>query len=198
MKRQSTRLAAIAALLGSVMSIGSSKLMAANQCRTKQIQLLAPQNGSSVSGGGMLVVNNSGATVLMQADNLTPGVAYTVWFAYFDKTASCLTPDQCSPPDLTTPADNPAGAFGRMDAAVAGPNGELTFQGTLRDLKISPGSAVHLVLFAHGPASTTDLQERARQLLTPENPGLGAPGLGVGTQKGFLVGFIKFDISSCR
>ena len=146
----------------------------------------------------MLVVNNSGATVLMQADNLTPGVAYTVWFVYFDKTSSCLTPDQCSPPDLTMPADNPAGVFGRMDAAVAGPNGELTFQGTLHDLKISPGSAVHLVLFAHGPASTTDLQERARQLLTPESPGLGAPGLGVGTQKGFLVGFIKFDISSCR
>jgi|SRR5690242_8333365 hypothetical protein len=195
---QSTRLAAIAALLASVMTASSSKLMAANQCRTRQIQPFVPQNGSSVSGAGMLVVNNNGANVLMHADNLTPGVAYTVWFAYVDKTANCLTPNQCAPADLFMPADNPAGVFGRMDAGVAGPNGELTFQAALRDFEVSPGSAVHLILFTHGPVSTTDLQERARQLLTPENPVLGAPGLGVGTEKGFLVGFIKFDIDSCK
>jgi hypothetical protein len=85
-----------------------------------------------------------------------------------------------------------------MDAGVADPNGELTFQATLRDFEVSQGSAVQLILFTHGPVSTTDLQERARQLLTPENPVLGAPGLGVGTQKGFLIGFIKFDIASCK
>lgn len=194
----STRPAAIAALLASVMAASGSNLMAANQCRTKQMQAFTPQNGSSISGGGVLVVNNNGANVLMHADNLTPGVAYTVWFAYVDKTASCLTPNQCGPADLFMPANNPAGVFARMDAGVAGHNGELTFQGTLRDFEISPGSAVHLILFEHGPVSTTDLQERARQLLTPENPVLGAPGLGVGTEKGFLAGFIKFDITSCK
>jgi len=193
---QSTRVAAIAALLGSLMT--TSSLMAANQCRTKQVQVLAPQNGSSVSGAGVLVVNNQGANVVMQAENLTPGVAYTVWFAYFDKAANCLTPNQCLPPDLIMPANNPTGVFGRMDSAVAGSDGELTFQGTFRDFEIAAGSAVHLAFFAHGPVSTTDLQERARQLLTPENPALGAPGLGVGTEKGFLVGFIKFDIDSCK
>ena len=195
---RSTRLAAFAVVLASVMTASSSKLMAANQCRTRQIQPFAPQNGSSVSGAGVLVVNRNGTTVLMQVENLTPGVAYTVWFAYADKTANCLTPNQCVPADLFMPAEDPAGVFGRMDAGVAGPNGELTFQAVLRDFEVSPGSAVHLILFAHGPVSTTDLQERARQLLTPENPVLGAPGLGVGTEKGFLVGFIKFDISSCK
>ena len=193
-----TRLAAVAALLASVMAASSSKLMAANQCRTRQIQPFAPQNGSSVSGAGVLAVNKNGTNVLMQADNLTPGVAYTVWFAYVDKRANCLTPNQCVPADLFMPADNPAGVFGRMDAGVAGPDGELTFQAVLRDFEVSPGSAVHLILFTHGPVSTTDLQERARQLLTPENPVLGAPGLGVGTEKGFLVGFIRFDIDSCK
>lgn len=198
MAARSTRLAAFAAVLASIMTASSSKLMAANQCRTRQIQPFEPQNGSSVSGAGLLAVNKNGANVLMQADNLTPGVAYTVWFAYVDKTANCLTPNQCAPADLFMPADNPAGVFGRMDAGVAGPNGELTFRATLRDFEVSPGSAVHLILFTHGPVSTTDLQERARQLLTPENPVLGAPGLGVGTENGFLVGFVKFDITSCK
>jgi hypothetical protein len=195
---QSTRFAAITALLASLVTTFTSNLMAANQCRTRQIQPFVAQNGSSVSGAGVLVVNNNGATAFMQAENLTPGVAYTVWFAYVDKTANCLTPNQCAPADLFMPADNPAGVFSRMDAGVAGPNGELTFQAALRDFEVSAGSAVHLILFTHGPVSTTDLQERARQLLTPENTILGAPGLGVGAEKGFLVGFIKFDISSCR
>ena len=193
-----TRLAATAALVASVMAASGPNLMAADQCKTRQMQAFAPQNGSSIAGAGALVVNNNGANVLMHAENLTPGVTYTVWFAYVDKTANCLTPNQCAPADLFMPASNPAGVFSRMDAGVAGPRGELMFQGAFRDFEISAGSAVHLILFEHGPASTTDLQERARQLLTPENPVLGTPGLGVGTQQGFLVGLVKFDIASCR
>jgi hypothetical protein len=146
----------------------------------------------------VLVVNNNGAHALMHAENLTPGVAYTVWFVYFDDTSKCLTPYQCAPPDLTMPAGDPEGIFGRMDSAVAGDNGELTFQATMRDFRISAGSAVHLALFAHGPVSATDNQERARQLLTPQNPVLGAPGLGLGVQKGFLVGVTMFEIGACR
>jgi hypothetical protein len=172
--------------------------MAASRCRAEEVRPVESENGSSVSGRALLVVNNSGANVLMHAENLTPGVAYTVWFVYFDDTSRCLTPYQCAPPDLTMPASDPDGVFGRMDSAVAGDNGELTFQATLRDFRISAGSAVQLALFAHGPASTTDNQERARQLLTPQAPGLGSPGLGVGTQKGFLVGAAMFDISACR
>jgi hypothetical protein len=195
---ESTRLAATAALLGLLVAGSAPKLVAASECKTKQSQPVVALNGSSISGAGVLVVNNVGAHVLMQADKLTPGVAYTVWFAYFDDASRCANPHQCAPVDLTMPPNDPPGVFGRMDSAVAGPNGELTFQATMRDFEISAGSAVHLVLFAHGPADTNDKQERARQLLTPENPALGAPGLGLGTQKGFLVAVVTFDISSCR
>jgi hypothetical protein len=172
--------------------------MAASQCKAVDLQLVNPQNGSSVSGNAILEVNNTGAHVVMHAENLTLGVAYTVWFVYFDDTSKCLVPHQCAPPDLTMPAGAPVGVFGRMDSAVAGDSGELMFHGTMRDFRISAGSAVHLALFAHGPASLTDNQERARQLLTPENPGLGAPGLGLGAQKGFLVGAVMFDINACK
>src|SRR5215813_9963236 len=100
---RSNRLAAIAALLASIMTASGSNLMAANQCKTKQTQVFAPQNGSSVSGSGMLVVNNNGANVLMHIENLTPGVAYTVWFAYVDQTANCQIKNQCTPADLFMP-----------------------------------------------------------------------------------------------
>jgi hypothetical protein len=197
MKKQSIRLVATA-LLGFLVSTSAPRLMAANQCKTKQVQGVVPQNGSSVSGGALLILNKNGAQVLMQVENLTPGNAYTVWFVYFDDTSKCVTPNHCAPVDLTMPAGAPEGIFGRMDSAIAGPDGELTFQATMRDFKVSAGSAVHLALFSHGPANTTDLQERARQLLTPENAALGEPGLGLGPQKGFLVGAAMFDIGSCR
>jgi hypothetical protein len=85
-----------------------------------------------------------------------------------------------------------------MDSGVAGANGQVTFKGMLRDFHVSAGSAVHVALFVHGPANTTDNRVRAQQLLTPQAPALGAPGLGVGTQAGFLVAFAKFDIASCK
>jgi len=197
MQKQSVLLVA-PALLGFLLSTATPKLMAANRCKTKEVQAVVPQNGSSVSGGALLVVNKGGAHVLIQAENLTPGNAYTVWFVYFDDTSKCVTPNHCADVDLTMPAGAPEGVFGRMASAIAGPDGELTFQATLPDFEVSAGSAVHLALFSHGPANTTDLQERARQLLTPEAPALGEPGLGVGTQKGFLVGLAIFDIGSCK
>ena len=196
MKTKNITLAALAALL--TLTTSTPSVMAAGQCRTDDVRPLMPENGSSVSGRAVLVVNNSGVHVLIHAENLTPGVAYTVWFVYFDDTSRCLIPHRCADPDLIMPASDPEGVFGRMDSAIAGDNGELTFHATLRDFRVSAGSAVLLALFAHGPASTTDNQERARQLLTPQAPGLGAPGLGVGTQKGFLVGAATFDIAKSR
>jgi hypothetical protein len=172
--------------------------MAADECKTDQSQHVIAQNGSSVSGHGTLVVSNEGADVVIRAENLTPGVAYTAWFVYFNNTAQCIVAHQCAPPDLTMPPSDPAGVFGRMDSAVAGANGQLTFKGTLRDFQVSAGSAVHIAPFAHGPANTTDNKVRAQQLLTPQAPALGAPGLGIGTQAGFLVAATKFDIDSCK
>lgn len=191
---------AVLVLLLTVSMAAPVKAAAGRSCNFDQTVQVVTENGSSVSGHGTLDVDKDELEVVVRARNLTPGVAYTTWFIYFDDPSQCIVPNQCAPPDLTTPADNPTGVFGRMDSSVAGPSGRLTFRGTFRHFHMSPGSAVHVALFAHGTVST-DNRERARQLLTPENPGLGAPGLGVGTQKGFLVAGTMFDISdrtSCK
>jgi hypothetical protein len=82
-----------------------------------------------------------------------------------------------------------------MDSAVADEDGEAKFSALLQDFQVSPGSHVHLGIFVHDPASNNN-QVRARQLLTPENPRLGFPGLGLTTQKGFLAGAAIFHIPS--
>jgi hypothetical protein len=173
--------------------------MGANVCRAQEHKPVMAVNGSMVSGHATLVVDHNGTHALLHVKNLMPGVAYTVWFDYDDDTSKCMTPHQCGGPDDVLPHDNPTGVFGRMDSAVAGDDGELTFQATLRDFKVSPGSAVTLALFSHGPAST-DNKQRARQLLTPQVPGLGAPGLGTSAdgQKGFPAALAVFDIPVCK
>jgi len=198
MQRECTSTITTAALTGLLLATSAPKVMAADECRTDQRQLVLPRNGSSISGHGTLVVNNEGADVAIHVNSLTPGVAYTTWFLYFDKTADCLVANQCGNADLSMPSSNPGGVLGRMDSAVAGTNGELTFKGTLRDFRVSAGSSVHIAVYAHGPVNVTDNRERARQLLTPETPALGAPGLGIGTTKGFLVAGAVFDIGSCK
>ncbi len=197
-QKQSRSRIAIAALAGLFLAVLAPQVMAAKECNTDETQPVVSKNGSSISGHGTLVIDKDGADVRVVAKNLTPGVAYTAWFIYFNDTSQCLVPFQCAPPDLTTPLDNPTGVFGRMDAGVAGANGQLTFKGALRDFRVVAGSAVHIALFAHGPANATDGRERARQLLTPEAPALGSPGLGVGAQNGFLVAAAVFDISICK
>ena len=196
MRNRIKSMIAIEALLG-LLAVSTPKVMAADQCNNVQLQPVVPQNGEAPTGHGTLVVNGGEVSVLVGAEKLTPGVAYTAWIIYFDDTAQCLVPHHCGPPDLTMPASNPEGVFGRMDGGVAGADGRLTFKISLSSFRVSAGSAVHVAIFNHGPASTTDNRERARQLLTPEAPGLGAPGLGVGTQRGFLNAFVTFDIGSC-
>ena len=171
--------------------------LGAKLCDTDLRVPLIQQNGSPISGHASLFRGNGALDILIGAEHLTPGEAYTAWIIYFDDTSQCLTPHQCGAPDLTMPANNPEGVFGRMDSAVAGADGRLVFKGTLRNFRISLGSAVHLALFSHGPAETADNRERARQLLTPQAPGLGAPGLGV-EQKGTLIGGAIFDITACK
>ena len=198
MKKRNTQAMSIAAMTALLIVASGADVMAADQCSTDQSQPVLPRNSSSVSGHGTLVVNNEGADVVIRAENLTPGVAYTTWFLYFDNTAQCLVPHQCGNADLSAPASNPAGVLGRLDSAASGDNGQLTFKGTLRDFHVSAGSSVHIAVYAHGPVDLTNNQARARQLLTPESPSLGAPGLGVGAPKGFLVAGAIFDIESCK
>src|SRR5438874_1367648 len=119
MRNRITSMVAIEALLG-LLAASTPKVMAADQCNSVQVQPVAPQNGSTPTGHGTLVVSGEEVSVRVLAENLTPGDAYTAWIIYFDDTAQCLVPHHCGPPDLTTPASNPEGVFGRMDAGVAG------------------------------------------------------------------------------
>lgn len=164
------------------------------------------EGGSGVAGNARLCLSADGVRVRMSVHNLVPGRAYTVWFVYFDDPSKCITApgtvNPCGPPDLTKPVPSatdpnaaPAGVFGRMDSAVADEDGEARFSAYLQDFHVSPGSHVHLGIFVHDPASDNN-QVRARQLLTPENPHLGFPGLGLATQKGFLAGAAIFHIPS--
>jgi hypothetical protein len=70
------------------------------------------------------------------------------------------------------------GVVGRLDSAVASENGNLDFSGRVRGLHLSSGSQVAIVIAEHGPANASDNRALARQLLTPEDPFLGAPQLG--------------------
>jgi hypothetical protein len=196
-RTQSISAIRVAVLIVLLLAASVPEIMASDECGANQSQPVLPRNGSFVSGQATLVVNDDGADVVIRAENLTPGVAYTAWFLYFGSTEQCLVPHQCGNADLTAPAANPAGVLGRMDSAVSGSNGRLTFRGTLRDFHVSAGSSVHIAVYAHGPVNSTDNQARARQLLTPESPALGAPGLGVGAAKGLLTGGAVFDIGSC-
>ena len=173
-------------------------------CKPLQTAVTDLNTGSGISGQARLCYGDTGVQVRMSAKNLIAGQAYTVWFVYFNDPSTCITApgtaEPCGPPDLTSPLPSstnpnaaPAGVFGRMDAAVADQEGTARFTARLRDFHASPGSRVHLVIFNHGSASD-DNYSRARQLLTPETPGLGSPGLGLGTRKGFMAGGAIFDI----
>lgn len=141
----------------------------------------APQ--SSIEGSAELCIDDGRISVSMRTENHTPGDAYTIWFAYLDDPATCGnyaggTPGVCSDPDFILPANSPVGVFGRMDGHIAGASGRVHFTGNFRDLRFSHGSRVWLIMFGHGPASTTDNRLLARQLLTPQLPVLGPPGEG--------------------
>lgn len=131
---------------------------------------------STVAGSGRICTSPLGVRAEIYANNLEAGSVYTAWFVYFDQAAAC-DPRPCTPAD--TVGDNPLGVLGRMDALVADASSKGAFTGEVRGLRMSSGSEVHLPVFGHGRANTDDNRLLARQLLTPELPMLGAPGLGV-------------------
>ena len=142
-----------------------------------------PHQMSGITGSADLCIDRNHATVSEWAENLLPGHAYTTWFAYIDDPAQCGhyvggTPGVCADPDAVLPAASPIVVFGRMDGAIAGASGRLHMTGSFRDLRFSHGSTVWIIMFEHGLASATDNRFLARQLLTPQFPVLGAPGLG--------------------
>jgi hypothetical protein len=142
-----------------------------------------PHQTSGITGSAELCIERNHARVSERTENLTSGNAYTLWFAYIDDPTQCGnyaggTPGVCADPDAVLPTASPTVVFGRMDGAIAGASGRLHFSGHFRDLRFSHGSTVWIIMFEHGPASTTDNRFLARQLLTPQLPVLGAPGLG--------------------
>ena len=142
-----------------------------------------PHQMSGITGSATLCIDHNHASVSEWAENLLPGHAYTTWFAYIDNPAECGhypggTPGVCADADGVLPAASPPVVFGRMNGAIAGESGRLHMTGEFRDLRFSRGSTVWIIMFEHGPASTADNRFLARQLLTPQLPPLGAPGLG--------------------
>ena len=171
-------------------------------CDTEPLQnFWEPQiAGNTLSGKGKVCVTPQGLRSNLKIRGLTPGNAYTIWWGYVDR------PDQCIPFWLEPPAvpfpepvgwagacsfvdfftPDPSGEFldplvvlGRMDSVIPKANGMVRFSGTVRGMKPSPGSQIHLIVFGHGPAATGDGRQLARQLLTPEDPSIGIPHLGI-------------------
>ena len=137
---------------------------------------LEQRANTTVAGMAKVCTSPLGVRAEISSNNLEAGDAYTAWFVYFDQAAAC-NPRPCTPAE--TIGDDPLGVLGRMDSLIADVSGNGAFTGELRGLKLSSGSEVHLPVFGHGRASTDDGRLLARQLLTPELPMFGAPGLGV-------------------
>ena len=137
---------------------------------------LETEANSGVQGQARLCANPEGVRLDIDATNLAAGNAYTTWLAYFDRASDCVT-DPCGPPDATS--DNPLGVVTRLDSLVADDSGAAHFGGQVRGMRLSSGSAVRVEIFNHGVANEEDNRARARQLLTPQVPALGAPGMGV-------------------
>lgn len=155
----------------------------AHDCtQTLQVPVSA-LGGSAVQGAADICIQGDTTTVTMMAQGLVAANAYTIWFVYFDNPSLCGsyaggTPGVCTGTDTIYPANNPVGVFGRMDGTIAEASGLARFTGHFRGLQFSHGSIIWLLMFGHGPASTTDNRFLARQLLTPQKPVLGPPGLG--------------------
>jgi hypothetical protein len=156
----------------------SSAAMAqeAEECEgTTLTSSLTTLNNSGVTGTATLCLSESGVHTRITAHNLIPGNPYTVWFVYFDNPSKCLVPGQCTGADAVAPVADPEGVLGRYDSIIAKAKTG-TFSGHV-GIQPSRGSVITMPIFAHGSLSA-DGHIRARQLLTPQDPSLGAPGLG--------------------
>jgi len=148
---------------------------------------LVPLGAEFLREASLCVDTQQGVSAQVKTVALTRGNAHTFWFAYVDQPSLCTGGGAgvCTPSDFgTVPPSgdsmaDPLGVFGRLDSTVVDKkNGRETFSGEIGGLRLSSGSLVILLLYDHGPANS-DNRLLARQLLTPEDPAAGAPGLGV-------------------
>ena len=169
--------------------VGSSLLIASATvlCSFTDVQagcqkqpLMAVQE--SVKGNGSLCAGSGGVSARLEVSGLIPGDAYTFWFLYIPDGAACAADEAtCFGASATGGQQNavPNEAFGRLSDVVAPKNGKATLSGNVPDLQLSSGTQVWLLLKGHGPANTSDNLALARQLLTPQDPTIGAPNLGI-------------------
>jgi hypothetical protein len=155
--------------------VSGLKLMSAQAGDTCIDEGVAPLANTGIQGSARVCVNDTRVRADMLTEHLTTGDVYTVWFVYFDDPATCAA-SPCVGADAL--GDDPAAVFSRMDGVVAQPSGAAQFAADLRDFRLSHGSVVWLLMFGHGQANQTDNRARARQLLTPQSPMLGAPAAG--------------------
>jgi hypothetical protein len=171
------------ALFAAMLVIGLHLNALADDCTQTLQATVNPIGGSGIQGTAQICIQGNTTSVAIKTGGLIAGDAYTIWFVYFDNPSLCGsypngTPGVCTGTDTIYPANNPDGVFGRMDGAIAEASGSARLTGHFRGLQFSHGSIIWLLMFGHGPASTTDNRFLARQLLTPQKPALGPPGLG--------------------
>ena len=176
-----SRLAALA-ICTAMLVFGFNLNALADDCTQTLQASVNALGGSGIQGAAQICIRWD-TTVTMMTQGLVAANAYTIWFVYFDNPSLCGfyaggTPGVCTGTDLVHPANNPVGVFGRMDGTIAEASGSARLTGRFRGLQFSHGSIIWLAMFGHGSASTDDNRFLARQLLTPQKPVLGPPGLG--------------------
>jgi hypothetical protein len=126
------------------------------------VRLEAPAD-SAIFGTARLCVSDVDVRAEFGASRLEANNVYAVWFLYLDRQPACKV-FACI--GLEARGGDAVGTVARLDSAVADDYRSLAFSGTLRDLRLSSGSEVWLVLVNEGVAST-DNYARAQQLLAP-------------------------------
>ena len=145
---------------------------------------------SGITGRARLCTADDGARAGLEAEGLTPGIAYTTWLVYFDRPAECRAA-RCAVDDLL--GEQPVGIIGRMDGAVANGTRKAHFAGEFRDLRLGDASQVTLLVFERGGAGSPDNRRRARQLLSLDVARLGAPPASATDDGARLVAQATFD-----
>lgn len=125
-----------------------------------------PIPGSQVEGAtARLTTNQSGATVQVQTNSLTPGTAVTLWWVIFNNPQACAGYASGVPCNVNDLFGNTAAVGGEVTYAagrVIGGDGQATFAGHLpagdvpqgwfgNGLPNPTGAEIHVVVHTHGP-----------------------------------------------
>lgn len=144
--------------------------------KTKSTMLDFEQH-EPIRGFSTVQRNSDGVDVMLQARDLTPGYAYSVWAVVFGDATNC-TDGECGPDDVGGRTGDPS-LFWAGIGGVANPAGNLSGKSTIGlEEEGAPGffafgpglvdtatDEIHLIVRDHGPALTGDQLEA--QTTTP-------------------------------